>query len=62
MENEKSTYTERIGNTTFIVCVKQAETAKKPIDTAFRDLCRHEALGGFFTEEKFKLEKMRKTS
>ena len=31
MENQNSSYSVQIGKTTFIVCVKQSETAKKPI-------------------------------
>lgn len=33
MENQNSSYSVQIGKTTFIVCVKQSETAKKPIET-----------------------------
>lgn len=32
MENQNSSYSVQIGKTTFIVCVKQSETAKKPIE------------------------------
>ena len=32
MENWNSSYSVQIGKTTFIVCVKQSETAKKPIE------------------------------
>ena len=44
MENTNSSYKLRIGNTTYIVCVKQAETAKKPLEKALSDLCRQEVL------------------
>lgn len=46
MENANSSYELRIGNTTYIVCVKQAETARKPLEKALSDLCRQEVLGG----------------
>ena len=42
MENRNSSYSVQIGKTTFIVCVKQSETAKKPIEKVFKDICRHE--------------------
>ena len=35
MENQNSSYSVQIGKTTFIVCVKQSETAKKPIEKMF---------------------------
>ena len=37
MENQNSSYSVQIGRTTFIVCVKQSETAKKPIEKMFKD-------------------------
>ena len=42
MENQNSSYSLQIVKTTFIVCVKQSETAKKPIEKMFKDMCRHE--------------------
>lgn len=62
MEIQSSSYSIRIGNTTFIVCLKQAKTAKKPIETAFRDLCIHEAIGDWLVADKFNLGKMQKSS
>ena len=47
MENQNSSYSVQIGKTTFIVCVKQSETAKKPIEKMFKDMCRHEVTRGF---------------
>ena len=38
MENQNSSYSVQIGRTTFIVCVKQSETAKKPIEKMFKDI------------------------
>ena len=49
MKDKNSSYPVKIGNTTFIVCVKQSESAKKDLDTVFQDICKHEALGDFFT-------------
>lgn len=60
MENRNSSYSVQIGKTTFIVCVKQSETAKKPIETVFRDMCRHEVAG--FSDNLLNLEKLPKTS
>ena len=61
MECQKSSYSVKIGNKTFIVCLKQSETAKKSIETAFRDICVHETLGGWFVTEKLNLEKLQKS-
>ena len=49
MENKNSSYSVQIGKTTFIVCVKQSETAKKPIEKVFKDICRHEVQEDFFS-------------
>lgn len=62
MENKNSSYSVQIGKTTFIVCVKQSETAKKPIETVFKDMCRHEVARDFFSDNLFNLEKMQKSS
>ena len=48
--------------TTFIVNVKQSESAKKPLNTVFQDICKHEVLGGFFTDKSFNLENPQKVS
>lgn len=43
--NEKHfSYSTRIGKTIFIVNVKQSESAEKPLDTVFQEICRHEVL------------------
>lgn len=52
----------RIGNTTYIVSAKQSDTARKPIEKVFEDMCRHEVAGGFFTNSLLNLEKLQKTS
>lgn len=57
-----SSFFMRIGNTTYIVGVKQSETAKKPIEKVFEDMCRHEVAGDFFTNSLLNLEKLQKTS
>lgn len=59
MENQ---YSIRIGNTNFIVSVKPSETAKKPMDTAFRGLCVHEVLGDCSASDRFNLEEIKKSS
>ena len=50
MENQNLSYSVQIGKTTFIVCVKQSQTAKKPLENVFKDMCRHEVTGDFFSE------------
>ena len=46
----------------FVVCVKQSETAKKPIETVFKDICRHEVQEDFFSAGLLSLEKLKKSS
>ena len=58
MENQNSSYSVQIGKTTFIVCVKQSETAKKPIEKMFKDMCRHEVTRGFLADNLMNLEKI----
>ena len=60
MKEQKYSYSQRIGKTTFIVNVKQSESVKKPLDTVFQDICKHEVLGGFFTDKSFNLENPQK--
>ena len=62
MENQNSSYSVQIGKTTFIVCVKQSETAKKPIEKMFKDMCRHEVTRDFLADNLMSLEKLPKTS
>ena len=62
MENQNSSYSVQIGKTTFIVCVKQSETAKKPIEKMFKDICRHEVRRDFLADNLMNLEKLPKTS
>ena len=42
--------------------VKQSESAKKPLNTVFQDICKHEVLGDFFTDKSFNLENPQKVS
>ena len=62
MENQNSSYSVQIGKTTFIVCVKQSETAKNPIEKKFKDMCRHEVTRDFLADKLMNLEKLPKTS
>ena len=57
MIDNNSSYKIKIGNTTFIVCIKQAEDATKPIDKVFQDMCKHEILS-----DKFNLDEIKKVS
>ena len=62
MKENDFSYSTRIGKTTFIVNVKQSESAKKPLNTVFQDICKHEVLGDFFTDKSFNLENPQKVS
>ncbi len=62
MKENTLSYTTRIGKTTFIVNVKQSESAKKPLNTVFQEICKHEMLGDFFTDKSFNLENPQKVS
>ena len=62
METENATYSVKIGKTTFIVCVKQSETAKKPLEKVFRDMCKHEVLDEFGTDNSSFLKNITKVS
>ena len=57
MTEHDFSYSTRIGKTTFIVNVKQSESAKKPLDTLFQEICRHEVLGDFSSSGLLNLEK-----
>lgn len=61
MKEQKYSYSQRIGKTTFIVNVKQSESAKKPLNTVFQDICKHEVLGDFFTDKSFNFRKSTKS-
>ena len=61
-ERKHLSYTTRIGKTTFIVNVKQSERAKKPLNTVFQEICRHEMLGDFSADNYLNLENLQKSS
>ncbi len=50
MDHTSSHYTLKIGNTTFIVKIKQSDSASKPLDMVLKDICRHEIFDGSFIE------------
>ena len=62
MKENTLSYTTRIGKTTFIVNVKQSESAKKPLNTVFQEICRHEMLGVFSADKYLNLENLQKSS
>ena len=62
MKEYNCSYTTRIGKTTFIVNVKQSESAKKPLNTVFQEICRHEMLGDFSADKYLNLENLQKSS
>ncbi len=45
MKEQKHSYSQRNGKTTFIVNVKQSESAKKPLHTVFQDICKQRGFG-----------------
>lgn len=62
MKEKRFSYSTRIGKTNFIVSVKQSESAKKPLDTVFQEICKHEVLGDFSADKSSNLEKLQKSS
>lgn len=62
MTKNDFSYATRIGNTTFIVNAKQSESAKKPLDTVFQNICRHEVSDDFSAGKSLNLEKLPKSS
>ena len=62
LEKQNSSYSGLIGKNNFIVCVKQSETAKKPIEKMFKDMCRHEVARDFLADNLMNLDKLPKTS
>ena len=62
MKENKFSYSTRIDKTTFIVNVKQSESAKKPLNTVFQEICRHEMLGDFSADKYLNLENLQKLS
>lgn len=62
MKEKNFSYSTRIGKTNFIVNVKQSESAKKPLDTVFKEICMHEVLSDFSADKSSNLEKLQKSS
>lgn len=62
MKEKHFSYFTRIGKTNFIVNVKQSESAEKPLDTVFKEICKHEVLRDFSTDKSSNLEKLQKSS
>ena len=62
MNKRDYSYSTRIGKTTFIVNVKQSESAKKPLDTVFQEICRNEMLSSLSADNSSNLEKLKKSS
>ena len=49
MENDCNSYKIRVGNTTFVVCIKQPESAKKSEKTVIKEIYKHEMLEHLLT-------------
>lgn len=64
MKEYNCSYTTRIGKTTFIfiVNVKQSETAQKPLNTVFQEICKHEVLEDCSADKSSILENHKKSS
>ena len=62
MKEYNCSYTTRIGKTTFIVNVKQSETAQKPLNTVFQEICKHEVLEDSSADKSSILENHKKSS
>ena len=41
---------------------KAVRKCQKALNTVFQDICKHEVLGGFFTDKSFNLENPQKVS
>ena len=62
MKEYNCSYTTRIGKTTFIVNVKQSETAQKSLNTVFQEICKHEVLEDCSADKSSILENHKKSS
>ena len=62
MKENILSYTNRIGKTSFIVNVKQSDSAKKPLNTVFQEICKHEMLGDLSADKHLSLENLQKSS
>ena len=62
MKEQKHSYSQRIGKITFIVNVKQSESAKKPLNTVFQEICKLEVLEDCSADKSSILENHKKSS
>ena len=62
MKEHNCSYSTRIGKTTFIVNVKQSETAQKPLNILFQEICKHEVLEDCSADKSSILENHKKSS
>ena len=62
MKERNCSYSTRIGKTTFIVNVKQSETAQKPLNIVFQEICKHEVLEDCSKDKSSILENHKKSS
>ena len=62
MKERNCSYSTRIGQTTFIVNVKQSKTAQKPLNTVFQEICKHEVLEDCSADKSSILENHKKSS
>ena len=62
MKERNCSYSTRIGQTTFIVNVKQSETAQKPLNTVFQEICKHEVFEDCSADKSSILENHKKSS
>lgn len=62
MKENALSYSTRIGKTNFIVNAKQSESAEKPLDTVFQEICRQEVLSSFSMDKSLNLKKSQKSS
>lgn len=53
MENTTNSFTKKIGNTTYIVSLRQSETAKKTLDEKIRELCVREVTAEDFADNDY---------
>ena len=62
MTKQDFSYSIHISKTNFIVNVKQSESAKKPLDTVYQEICKHVVLNDFSMDNSLNLEKLQKSS
>lgn len=62
MKKKHFSYSTHIGKTNFIVNVKESKSAKKPLDTLFQEICKHEVLEDCSADKSSILENHKKSS